>query len=110
MRASLAGCAAVDRGRLGDAPRGRLELLADLWGKYRAASRLLDADPGDAAARQAVKQFAELFMRLAARFGLTPSDRQRMPASPMPTAPVVSSRQRYPKPSDDDLEKRYFGG
>lgn len=82
-----------------DAPA--LELLADLWARYRVASRLLDASPTDKEARQAVVVFAAEFGKLAARFGLTPSDRQRLDLQQQTLSAGVDKRERRPAPTTD---------
>jgi phage terminase small subunit len=80
-----------------DAPA--CELLADLWAKYKAASRLLDASPTDKETRQAVVGFAAEFGKLAARFGLTPSDRQRLDLQQQTPSAGVDKRERRPAPT-----------
>jgi hypothetical protein len=84
-----------------------LALLADLWAKLQAASRLADADAGDTNARRAVTTYAAEFGKWAARFGLSPGDRLRLQgAIPEATRPGVSHRQRQ---TAEELERTYFG-
>ena len=76
-----------------------LRLMADLWGKLQTVSKAADADPTDTNARRAVTTYAAEFSKMAARFGLTPADRQRLQS----IGPDPETRQA-------EIERQYFGG
>jgi phage terminase small subunit len=59
-----------------DAPA--MEMICNAWSLYQGAVKLAKEDPVDKAARSAVSTYQSMFDKLAARFGLTPADRQRL--------------------------------
>jgi P27 family predicted phage terminase small subunit len=62
----------------GDVPAA--QAMCEFWALYRLALVQAKIDPLDKNARCAVKAYSSEFDRLASRFGLTPSDRQRLKA------------------------------
>lgn len=59
-----------------------LQALCEFWGLYRDAVEIAKEHPLDKDARIAVTSYWSAFERLAAKFGLTPTDRQRLDKSP----------------------------
>lgn len=60
-----------------------LWIMTEMWVLYRRAYAAALADPLDKTARCAVVSYRAAFDSLAARFGLTPSDRVRLDVVPM---------------------------
>ena len=64
-------------------------MLCEAWGLYRAAAALAANNPLDADARCAMSTYQGMFDKLAARFGLTPVDRQRLKIEPTATVGIM---------------------
>ncbi len=64
-----------------------LAMLAEFVCLYRKALKAAQKKPASKDARIAVVSYAATFDRLAARFGMTPSDRQRIPEAQKPAEP-----------------------
>lgn len=59
-----------------------LQALCECWSLYRRCLPILEADPTNKDARLAAVSYINQFDRIAARFGLTPSDRARLRIEP----------------------------
>ena len=89
--------AAGELGAVGVAKRldtAALHKAADCWQRWRECCRRLDRDPLDEQASRDYSKFANLWLKLSSRLGLTPIDRKRLE--------VAASE----KP--DETEERYF--
>ena len=74
-----------------------LTLLSELWVLLNTAIDAAHKDPADASARAAVVGYMQQFNQLSSRFGLTPSDRERLRASgaiPAPEPAKIPRRDR----------------
>lgn len=70
-----------------------LQSTCEMWGLYRSAFALAAANPIDKDARIAVTSYWAKFEQGAARFGMNPSDRQRIKATKA-AKPSIQARQR----------------
>ena len=68
----------VDRGLVtaGDGPSA--QAMCESWYLMRRTFAALDNDPTDKPTRTAYIAYSQMFDKIAARFGLTPADRQRL--------------------------------
>ena len=73
----------------------QLSILAELWSLYTRTLAIVTADPIDKNARTALIAYQTSFDKLAARFGLTPSDRQRLVAPEPKAKRGIPSRNRH---------------
>lgn len=80
---------------MGEVDSAQLQVLLETWDLLRGAHQMLKADPTDASARVAYLGYAAHFDRVAAKFGMTPSDRAKI-------------RLPVDRGGDDD-EAKYFG-
>jgi hypothetical protein len=84
-----------------------LTLAAETWVLLNRSVDLARENPTDPAARSAVVAYGGMFDRLCSRFGLTPSDRQRLrmaePAGPSKLAKYTSITKRDRE--TDEFEK-----
>jgi P27 family predicted phage terminase small subunit len=80
-------------GKLSVADLAMLRSTCEMWGLYRAAFRVANSNPIDKDARIAVTAYWAKFEQGAARFGLNPSDRQKIKAD-KPVKPLIAARQR----------------
>ncbi len=70
-----------------------LQSTCELWGLYRDSFQCAVANPIDKDARIAVTAYWAKFEQGAARFGMNPSDRQKIRAN-KPVKSVIPARQR----------------
>lgn len=70
-----------------------LQSACELWGLYRRAYSAANRNPVDKDCRIAVTAYWAKFEQAAARFGLNPSDRQRLKTD-APVRPAIAARQR----------------
>lgn len=70
-----------------------LQSTCELWGLYRSAFQCAVNDPIDKDARIAVTAYWAKFEQGAARFGMNPSDRQKIRANKQ-AKPAIPARQR----------------
>ncbi len=66
----------------------------DLWSKYRAASKLADANPVDKETRIAVTAYYAAWERAASKIGINPVDRRRVRTEGEPKKAGLRSRVR----------------
>ncbi|HEV3417354.1 MAG TPA: P27 family phage terminase small subunit, partial [Pirellulales bacterium] len=67
--------------------------VCELWSLYKQSVKLAENDPTDKVIRVAVTDYIRAFDSLAARFGLTPIDRRKIPATQAKSQPRIASRQ-----------------
>jgi P27 family predicted phage terminase small subunit len=70
-----------------------LQSACEMWGLYRKCYVLANNDPTNKDCRIAVTAYWAKFEQAAARFGLNPSDRQRL-RTETPTRQAIAARQR----------------
>lgn len=83
----------LDSGIVQAVDRYELETLCRFWGLARAAMTAAEADPIDKLARTAATQYTAAFGKLAAKFGLTPSDRTRLELKAVET--ITDDKARF---------------
>lgn len=70
-----------------------LQSTCELWGLYRAAFAVAVSDPTDKDSRIAVTAYWAKFEQGCARFGMNPSDRQKLKEKKS-AKPLIPARQR----------------
>lgn len=84
----------VRRKLVGEADTAELVSLCELWGLYRASYALAKVAPTDKEIRCAVTGYWAAFDRVAAKFGLTPSDMASLKVPRDSGKPTVPTRAR----------------
>ena len=82
----------VSRGLAKAVDAGALRQLCELWSLYRKAMKEAQKNPAEMA--RVVKVYFDAHQALAARFGLTPKDRQKLRMPPKQDSAKVASRER----------------
>ena len=69
-----------------------LQAMCEMWGMYRAALVVVTANPTDKDARIALTSYKTAFEGIAARFGMSPRDRERLSVEGRPEAPSLADK------------------